>query len=98
MKKLLNWRKNSKPVTEGKLIHYTPDRSGCYVYARIGGGNTVLVLMNGTDEDKTLDMKRFHEVIRNYTDGVDVVTGKDINVTEPVNIPARGVYVLDLHL
>ena len=97
MKKLLNWRKNSKPVTEGRLVHYTPDRSGCYVYARISDGHTVLVLMNGTDEDKALDMKRFHEVIQNYPAGVDVVTGKDINVKEPVNIPARGVYVLDLH-
>ncbi len=97
MKKLLNWRKNSTPVTEGKLVHYTPDRSGCYVYARIGGGHTVLVMMNGTDEAKTLDMKRFHEVIQNYTDGVDVVTGKDIDLQSPVEIPARGVYVMDLH-
>ena len=98
MKTLLNWRKQSKPVTEGKLVHYTPDRSGCYVYARIGGGNTVLVLMNGTDVDKALDMKRFHEVVQNYTNGVDVVTGQNINLAQPVNIPARGVYVLDLHI
>ena len=97
MKTLLNWRKQSKPVTEGKLVHYTPDRSGCYVYARIAGDNTVLVLMNGTDADKTLDMRRFHEVIQNYTGGVDVVTGKNINLLNSVEIPARGVYVLDLH-
>ena len=97
MKTLLNWRKLSKPVTEGKLVHYTPDRSGCYVYARIAGDNTVLVLMNGTDADKTLDMRRFHEVIQNYTGGVDVVTGKNINLLNSVEIPARGVYVLDLH-
>ena len=97
MKTLLNWRKQSKPVTEGKLVHYTPDRSGCYVYARIAGDNTVLVLMNGTDVNKTLDMRRFHEVIQNYTGGVDVVTGKNINLLNSVEIPARGVYVLDLH-
>ena len=97
MKTLLNWRKQSKPVTEGKLVHYTPDRSGCYVYARIAGDNTVLVLMNGTDVNKALDMRRFHEVIQNYTGGVDVVTGKNINLLNSVEIPARGVYVLDLH-
>ncbi|MBQ9674528.1 MAG: glycoside hydrolase family 13 protein [Bacteroidaceae bacterium] len=97
MKTLLNWRKQSKPVTEGKLVHYTPDRSGCYVYARIAGANTVLVLMNGTDVNKALDMRRFHEVIQNYTGGVDVVTGKNINLLNSVEIPARGVYVLDLH-
>ena len=42
-------------------------------------------------------MRRFHEVIQNYTGGVDVVTGKNINLLNSVEIPARGVYVLDLH-
>ena len=53
--------------------------------------------MNGTDTDKSLDMKRFHEVTQHNTYGVDVVTGKNINIQNPVEIPARGVYVLDLH-
>ena len=47
---LLNWRRTSKAVAEGKLIHYTPDnRTKCYVYARTNGEETVLVILNGHD-------------------------------------------------
>ena len=95
--KLLNWRRSSDAVKYGKLIHYTPDNATrCYVYARTDGENTVLVMLNGSDEQKTVDMDRFSEVIRDYTSGVDVVSGQVLDVTSPVEIPARGVYVLDL--
>lgn len=95
--KLLNWRKNSKAVTEGKLIHYTPDnQSKCYVYARTDGDNTVLVILNGSDTVRILDMNRFAEVIENNKKGTDAITGEVIDVTHPVVVPPRGVYVLDL--
>ena len=95
--KLLNWRRTSKPVTEGKLVHYTPDnQTKCYVYARTDGKNTVLVMLNGSDEERTVEMKRFSEVIKDCTKGKDAVTGEVVNLTSPVRIPARGVYVLDL--
>ena len=96
--RLLNWRKTSLPVTEGRLVHYTPDdRTRCYVYARIYGDRTVLVMLNGSDSGKTVDMGRFSEVIKDNTYGKDVVTGETVDVTVPVQIPARGVYVLDLN-
>ena len=67
LNKLLKWRKTSTPVTDGKLIHYTPDRTGCYVYARIiKDSKTVLVLLNGTDQEQTLNMHRFREVVGKY--------------------------------
>ena len=95
--KLLNWRRTSKPVTEGKLIHYTPDnQTKCYVYARTDGKNTVLVMLNGSDTVRPVDMARFSEVIKDYTKGKDAVTGEIVDVTKPVLMPARGVYILDL--
>ena len=96
MKKLLNWRKGCDAVKEGKLIHYTPDQSGCYVYARIKGDKTVLVLMNGTNQNKALDMKRFHEVIKDSRSGKDVITETTVPVDGTVEIPARGIYILEL--
>lgn len=96
MKTLLNWRQHCEAVKSGKLVHYTPDKSGCYVYARIKENQTVLVLMNGTNQDQTLDMGRFHEVVKGRTSGKDVLTGSRIVVDAPVRIPARGVYVLEL--
>ena len=95
--KLLNWRRNSKAVTEGKLIHYTPDnQTKCYVYARTNGDDTVLVMINGSDTVRPVDMSRFAEVIGDNTKGTEAVTGEVIDVIDTVLMPARGVYVLDL--
>lgn len=97
MQKILQWRKTSEPVKGGKLIHYTPDRTGCYVYARIKDGKTVLVILNGTDSEQTLQMERFKDVIRGFHTGKDLITGKDISVAEQVVLAPRGVHVMDLH-
>ena len=96
MRKLLLWRKSCDVVKEGELVHYTPDKSGCYVYARIKDHKVVLVLMNGTDEERSLGMQRFHEVTNGYTVGKDVITNEDISIEQSISIPARGVYVLEL--
>lgn len=94
---LLNWRRTSKPVTEGKLVHYTPDnRTKCYVYARTDGNETVLVILNGSDTMRLVDMHRFSEVIGDNTKGKDVVTGETVDLTSLVKIEPRGVYVLEL--
>lgn len=95
--KLLNWRRKSGPVANGKLVHYTPDNTTkCYVYARTDGENTVLVILNGSDKEQTLPMGRFREVIGKNNIGRDAVTGEVVDVTSPVTIAPRGVYVLDL--
>ena len=97
VRKLLNWRKTSAPVTEGKLVHYTPDnKTKCYVYARTDGKDTVLVILNGSDTVRILDMARFSEVVGVNTRGVDVITDDVVDLTEPVVVPARGVYILEL--
>lgn len=97
MQKILQWRKTSSPVKRGKLIHYTPDRTGCYVYARLKDGQTVLVMLNGTDNEQLLPMSRFSEVIGEHQTGKDIITGKSVSVTETVKIPPRGVFILDIY-
>ena len=95
--RLLNWRKTSLPATEGRLVHYTPDNeTRCYVYARIYGDETVLVILNGSDDDRSVRMDRFSEVIGDNTSGTDVITGETLDLADTVVVPARGVYVLEL--
>lgn len=98
LKKMLDWRRTSLPVTSGRLKHYTPDSSGVYVYARYTDEQTVLVVMNGTDSDRQLDMNRFKEVTDGYIQGRDVVTGRTFNIssTDLLQIAPRDVYVLEL--
>ncbi|MDR1555612.1 MAG: glycoside hydrolase family 13 protein [Tannerellaceae bacterium] len=96
MQKLLQWRKTNKTVTEGSLIHYTPDRTGCYVYARIKDKDVVLIMLNGTNKEQSVSMKRFHEVLGNKTLGKDLLTGQSFSLTTSINLPPRGVYILEL--
>jgi glycosidase len=94
---LLNWRRTSKAVGEGRLVHYTPDnRTKCYVYARVAGDETVLVILNGSDTMRLVDMHRFSEVVKDNTKGKDVITGEVVDLTSLVKIEPRGVYVLEL--
>jgi neopullulanase len=96
MQRLLHWRMGNKAVTEGNLIHYAPDNSGCYVYARIKDDKTALVILNGSNKDQILSMARYREIIGAYTRGVEVITGQELDVTSQINVPARGVFVMDL--
>lgn len=97
MQKLLQWRKSCKPVTEGTLIHYTPDKSGCYVYARIKEDKTVLVMMNGTDQEQNLAMDRFRDVTGKYISGKDVLTGQTYSISPQITLPPREVYIMELY-
>lgn len=95
--RLLTWRRTSKAATEGRLVHYTPDnQTKCYVYARIAGDDTVLVILNGSDTERELNMARFADVIGKHSFGVDVVTGESVDLRSTVRMAPRGVYVLEL--
>lgn len=99
MSTILNWRKTSEAVKHGDLIQYAPLREygDCYVYARIKGDETVLVVLNGSDKATELEMDRYSDVIRDYAAGTDVVTGQTFSLTEKLPVPARGAYILELH-
>jgi len=96
LQKMLHWRQNTPAVHDGKLIHYVPSKDGVYAYARIKDAQTILVMLNGTDEDQALDMKRFYDVVQGHTRGVDIISGKEFGFEKKLELPARGVYILEL--
>jgi hypothetical protein len=96
LQKLLQWRKSSIAVTQGKMIHYAP-RDGVYVYARIKDNHTVLVVLNAAVKDQTIQMNRFTDVIGQYTSGRDVITEKTIDIKNTSTIPAKGEYIFELN-
>ena len=98
MKALLDWRRESDAVKYGKLIQYAPvpDHGDCYVYARIKDDKTVLVVLNGSDKDARINMSRYTDVTSGFTKGKDVVSGRTMDITTALEVPARGTFVLDL--
>ena len=95
MQKLLQWRKNSVAVTQGKLIHYAP-KNGIYVYGRIKNNNTVLVILNGSASEQTLQMGRFSDITGDFRSGRDIITSRSFDIKNPITIPGKGEYILEL--
>ena len=54
-RRLLTWRRGNKTVTRGKLRHYSP-RDGVYIYTRSLDGSCVVVLLNGTSEERMVNL------------------------------------------
>ena len=62
IKKLLNWRKESFPITKGEFIHFHPS-DGVYVYFRKYDDELVMVLMNNNNKTKNISTDRFFEIL-----------------------------------
>lgn len=78
---ICNWRKNSKAIGEGTMKHFMPT-NGVYLYERKAGDDTVIVMMNGTDEVNDADMSRYLEIIPEGQKYGDILTG---DILIPIN-------------
>ncbi len=94
---LLNWRKNNPVIHTGAMKHFIPE-NGVYVYFRYNADKKVMVVLNSADgEPKTLDMKRFAEVLGDSDSGVDVISGKKYTgLQQALTVPAKSVLILEL--
>ena len=59
--KLLNYRKNSKAIKEGKTIHFAP-KDGIYFLFREYKEETVVLILNKNEKPITVDLSRFKEM------------------------------------
>lgn len=76
--RLLQWRKGSKAIANGKMTHFMPT-NGVYLYQRMApGGDEAIVVMNGTDSELPTDMERYTEIIPVGKKFTDILTGETI--------------------
>lgn len=73
------WRKGSKGIAEGKMLHFAPD-NGIYLYRRGEGDDAAIIVMNGRDEENAVDMSRYAQVLTPGEKLKDVVTGEEIEL------------------
>ena len=79
IKKLAKFRLQSNALKLGKMIHYTPE-AGLYVYARIYKGETIVCLMNTSNNTKQIDVSNYKEISTGYTQIKNVITGVEGNL------------------
>ena len=95
MQKLLKWRKGLEVIAKGKMKHFVP-QNGVYVYARNLNGKQVVVIMNGNAKESVLPLDRYDEILKGYTSGKDVITGKVVSLQKELTLGAKDVLVLEL--
>jgi len=93
VKKLLNYRKNSKAIHEGKTIHFAPEH-GVYVLFRIFGDETIVVILNKNNQPATLNLDRFEEVGLKGKQLKNIISGDFVDWNDSIVLNTEGVLIL----
>lgn len=92
-RQLLNWRKGNQVIGKGSLKHYSI-QNGVYVYRREFNGKSVVVILNGTEDSKELDLTPYQEILPREN-ALDVLTGKNVNLSGKLCLDGRENLILN---
>ena len=93
VKKLLNYRKNSAAIHNGKTIHFSP-QNGVYVLFRIHEDETVIHILNKNEAPVDLELTRIEEVGLSGRTLTDIISGDQIIWNESLNLIGKGSIIL----
>ena len=93
LKKVLNFRKESKAIHEGKTIHFAP-LEGFYTLCRIMDDEIVVVMLNKNEKPITIDLNRFKEIGLSGKTLKSVVSDETMTWGESIVLKSKGVTIL----
>ncbi|PXY01222.1 alpha-amlyase [Marinifilum breve] len=96
MKRILNWRKTSDVIHNGKLMHYAPEL-GIYSYFRYSDAGKVMVILNKNKEAAQIKTARYHEMLNGNETGKDIISGKTYSLNGSFEVPARSALILEIN-
>lgn len=85
IKTLANFRKNSKAITEGKLVQFVP-KDGVYCYFRYTENEQVMVIMNASEEKRTESLSRYSERLLGSIKFTDIFTNSSVEITKALEL------------
>ena len=94
-KTIANFRKNSSAITKGKMTQYVPQQ-GVYTYFRYDNNQSVMVVMNTQDQEKTVNLDRFAERTTGFASARNIVTGVSSKLGSEWKIPGKTIWILEL--
>ena len=97
MKKILSWRKNSRPIAYGTMKHFIP-QNGIYVYFRTFENEKVMVISNGLSKSSELSLEHYQEELDGYACGINIENEKEYNLKENQVIKIKRNEILILNL
>ena len=96
LRALLHWRKGPglDLITKGKQTQFLP-HNGIYVVARQFDGKTVMTIVNGTNENATMPVKRYAEIIGNAMVARDIPTSNHVSLVSDITLTPRQTLILE---
>ncbi|MCH4823685.1 glycoside hydrolase family 13 protein [Gramella lutea] len=91
LKTILNYRKTSKAIHEGKTVHFAPE-NGIYLLSQISGDEKIVLLLNKNNEPVDLDLSRFEELGLRNVEMKNLLSGEKITWKEKLSLSERGIY------
>jgi neopullulanase len=92
---IANFRKNSSAIKTGKLMQFFPE-DWVYTYFRYDDKQTVMVVMNTSTEEKTLDTKKYSERTTGFAKARNITTSANYELSTSWKIPAKTVWIMEL--
>jgi len=93
LKSILNYRKSSKAIQNGKTVHFAPE-NGVYVLFRTLEDETVVLILNKNDKPISLDLKRFDEIGLDGKTLKNVISKTEVLWNSTVELETKGVTIL----
>ena len=97
IKKLFNYRKNSKAIHEGKTVHFAPF-VGTYFMYRILGDEIVVLILNKNEDIITIDLNYQEEMGLKGKTLKNVITGETKLWGDVIELKSKGVTILTTKL
>lgn len=92
---IAGFRKNSSAIKTGKLMQFVPD-DWVYTYFRYDGKQTVMVVMNTSKDEKTVDPKKFSERTNGFTKAKNIITSSVNNLSDSWKVPGKTIWIMEL--
>jgi glycosidase len=92
--KLANYRKNHDVLQTGKLTHFIP-QDNVYVYFRHNDDELIMIVINNSNENRPLDLKRYDEMTQGISTGINILDGSTVELKNLI-IPAKEALVIKL--
>ncbi|MFI3239987.1 MAG: alpha-amylase family glycosyl hydrolase [Bacteroidales bacterium] len=97
-RRILNWRKTSDAVVNGKMTQFTPARNeNLYVYGRYTDDELVVTILSLNDKPVKINWNKYKELfVGRPTTGLDLVSNENITIGDEVILQPYGSIVLNL--
>jgi glycosidase len=92
---LANYRKNSSALTTGSFMQYVP-QDWVYTYFRYDKKQTVMVIMNTSTDERSIDPTLFKERVTGFKTAKNIVSGTIADLHSVWKIPGKTAWVLEL--